>query len=360
MDLVERVKILLINRARGGYVDESEFVDLRRTLINEPIISAVLPKFLFQCRTIQEFWTFIKTKYGKYDERTFFITEEFQPVFEKIETVRSNDIELANTESYQLLDRIGHGGFGEVYRYHHKLINMDFAIKFLNPSFVPEEEKSEFNRRFFREAKILFELDHPHIVKIFDVGMVGGKPFIRMEYLEGKNLNELLKEQSVRSFSQSKYAIIPILKGMAYAHGKGIIHRDLKLTNIMQTRNKGLKIIDFGISAYVNAAQHTNLTKTGEVINDSEYADPELIINPNMKDIRSDIYSIGAIWYTLLTGRAPRGSDILENLLSNESVDDENAKIIMKCLAQKKESRFSSCNDILHLLGTPNNAEFDF
>ncbi|MNW51807.1 Serine/threonine-protein kinase StkP [compost metagenome] len=251
---------------------------------------------------------------------------------------------------YEIGERLGFGGFGEVFKYHHKLLDIDFAIKILNPAFVSEEEREEYNRRFFREARILFQLDHGNIVKIYDTGIIEGKPFIRMEYLEGYNMNEFIKKYSIVNFDRSKKPIIALLEGLSYAHSKGVIHRDLKPTNFMVTLKGDFKIIDFGISAYLETEKYTILTRTGEKIAGGLFTDPYLIQNPRLRDVRNDIYSVGAIWYFLLTGRAPSGSDMKEVLMKTTNISELQVNVIMKCLSQDIDKRYVSCKEILSIL----------
>ena len=254
---------------------------------------------------------------------------------------------------YEIGERIGGGGFGEVFKYHHKLIDLDFAIKILNPSFVPEEEKEDYNNRFFREAKILFTLDHPNIVKIYDTGMIRDKPFIKMEYINGINIDEFIQKYSKVNFKRSLKPIIALLEGLSYAHKKGIIHRDLKPRNYMVTLDGKFKIIDFGISAYLESELYTRLTRTGEQIAGGIYTDPELTNNSKLKDVRSDIYSVGALWYYLLTGRAPAGSDVRQYLIDSSEITKFQADIIMKCLSQNINNRYSTCDELLLRINPP-------
>ncbi|MDD4730102.1 MAG: protein kinase, partial [Dysgonamonadaceae bacterium] len=350
---VEQFKYGLTSRATGNGYENREYMEIRRMLLNDENICHLVPQFIRSCRNTDEFWEFIKAEFSTYSERRLYLAAQFNPIIEAIEQLDKQDKELMNMNAYEMGELIGDGGFGQVYKYHHKLIDMDFALKILNPAFVPEEEKTEYNHRFFREAKILFELDHPNIVKVYDTGTIGGKPFIRMEYIDGYNMDEFMEKYSKVSFDRSLKPIIALLEGLSFAHKKSIIHRDLKPRNYMVTKDGKFKIIDFGISAYTESGKHTKLTKTGEQIAGGLYTDPELIRNPKLKDPRSDIYSVGALWYYLLTGRTPIGSDIKQYLIDCSDATNLQADIIMKCLSHELNNRFSTCDELLLRINPP-------
>lgn len=279
-----------------------------------------------------------------------------------ITTEMNNLIELLDTESdpflqmkeYKKLDRLGKGGYGEVYRYHNECLDMDFAVKIYNPVFVSQVEQLEGEKRFFREARILFTLKNNHIVRLYDAGRIDGKPFIRMELIEGYDLYELHKKEGNLSFSRSAIAMTHILNGLQCAHDYGVIHRDLKPSNIIYSvPEKMLKIIDFGVSAFIDTKNHTKLTKTGEHIAGGAFIDPLLQETPSLKDPRSDIYSVGAIWYFLLCGQPPRGGDMREYLKqANLELQANEIDIVMKCLSTEIENRYESCSQLLEIIKT--------
>lgn len=269
------------------------------------------------------------------------IPVEFDPSIDSFST---------NVDSYELGERLGHGGFGVVYKYRHKLLDHDFAIKMFEPVFVSNDENIEGEKRFFREAKVLFQLNHANIVRVYDIGRIKGRPFIRMEYVDGHTLQDFIALYSPVSFERSKKPIVALLTGLSYAHKAGVIHRDLKPSNVMVTKDGHFKIIDFGISAYIENENHSKLTKTGERVAGGQYTDPILMTNPKLRDVRSDIYSVGAIWYFLLTGQAPLGGDIRRTLLATDNTTELQAEIILKCIASNPKDRFQSCEEILEIL----------
>ena len=209
---------------------------------------------------------------------------------------------------------LGRGGFGEVYKYRHPVVDIDFAVKIFAPKFATDEDRQSAERRFFREAKILFQLDHPNIVRIYDVGRIQGNPFIKIEYVEGKTLEKVRDQPGNFTFIPAAKATIQILSGLQHAHDCGIIHRDLKPSNVMVQMDEDrwtCKLIDFGISAFMDTEGYTKLTKTGEQVAGGNFIDPLLSIDPSLRDVRSDIYSTGAIFYYLLCGRPPVGADAI-------------------------------------------------
>ena len=272
------------------------------------------------------------------------------PFVERNGLINGTDRFSGNLDTYQLGELIGSGGFGTVYKYRHKLLDYDFAIKIFEPVFVSNDENIEGEQRFFREAKMLFQLNHENIVRVYDIGRIEGKPFIRMEFVEGYTLQDIVAQNGAVSFERAKKPIIELLKGLNDAHKVGVIHRDLKPSNVMVTKDKKFKIIDFGISAYIENENHSKLTRTGESIAGGLYTDPLLMSNSRLRDVRSDIYSIGAIWYYLLTGRAPSGSDTRKILLASNNVTELQCGLVLKCLSNDPAERYQTCVEILEML----------
>jgi serine/threonine-protein kinase len=349
IDAADRLRLGLLAKATDGDYSDTLYHEELKILSTDNSISKMLPSFFRTCRTTSDFRRMIQQKFKTYAERREYISQEFQRIFDYLEK-NNNDTDILsnNMDAYQMGEPLGEGGFGTVFKYKHKLLDYDFAIKIFHPiPFGVDEENAE--KRFFREAKILFELNHENIIRVYDVGRIDGRPFIRMEFINGDTLQSFISKNGIVSFDRSKKPIIAILNGLRYAHEKKVIHRDLKPTNVMVTKNK-TKIIDFGISAYLGQENHTKLTKTGEHVASGSYTDPMLKVDPNLKDVRSDIYSVGAIWYYLLTGRDP-ASDAKDFLFkTNKEVTEPQGLIILKCLASDLNERYQSCEEILNLL----------
>lgn len=352
--ILDEYKMGLLSKATDGTIDDKFYIQTRKSLLENIRIKERVPQFIKSCRTADEFRRYMQNESDNYAGRRRLITDSINSLIEYIEEqFDEEDDPFLQIKQYRKVEQIGSGGFGSVFKYHNDCLDMDFAVKVYSPIFVSPDEQKNGERRFFREAKMLFRLSHMNIVKIYDAGRISEGPFIRMEYIEGYDLNGLQKKYGILSFEYSIKVIKSILNGLDYAHGKGIIHRDLKPSNVVySTKEKMFKIIDFGVSAFLDTDNNTKLTKTGEAVAGGNFIDPLLQENPKLRDCRSDIYSIGAIWYWLLCGRAPHGSD-MKAYLKNVSphLSEEQIDIVMKCLAGNLEERYGNCRELLATIG---------
>lgn len=350
LDLIDRFKSGLISQSTDGTINQEEYREYRDILINEPKLKSKVPQMIKSNFTPSDFRNYMQGKYAHYSERRSEITQVMNELMLFVEeNFDSIDDLIPGLNSINLGEKIGSGGFGEVYKYHNTLLNMDFAVKIYSPVFTNDKEKVDGERRFFREAKILLKLNNKNIVRIFDAGYMDEKPFIKMEYIDGYDLYEFHKKSDCLSFSDTIIIVKQILNGLNCAHENGVIHRDLKPSNIMYSKDNNVyKIIDFGISAFINNESHTKLTKTGEHISGGLYIDPLLEENPMLRDVRSDIYSVGANWYYLLCGRAPSGSDMKGYLKKVTSeINDFECDIVIKCLASNIDDRYRNCEELI-------------
>ncbi|WP_145322828.1 Stk1 family PASTA domain-containing Ser/Thr kinase [Paenibacillus xylanexedens] len=199
---------------------------------------------------------------------------------------------------YEVIERVGGGGMALVYKAQDLLLNRNVAIKVLRQQFVHDEE---FIRRFRREAQSAASLSHPNVVSIYDVGQEDDVHYIVMEYVEGKNLNEIIKERAPLQVDESVRIASQIADALDHAHHNQIIHRDIKPHNILIGRNGRVKVTDFGIARAVTS---TTITQTGSVVGSVHYFSPE-----HAKGIvtgeKSDLYSLGIVLYQMLTGQLP-------------------------------------------------------
>ena len=206
---------------------------------------------------------------------------------------------------YLIVREIGRGAMGVVYKAHDPVIEREVAIKAINLSFqVTQEEKAVYLNRFYREAKAAGKLNHPGIVTIYDVDEdhESSTPFIVMEYLEGITLQDVMASETALSLEQSTNIIMQVAEALSYAHEHGVVHRDVKSANILIFRDSKAKITDFGIARLPSS----DLTRSGQFIGTPNYMSPEQITAGRAPlNHRTDIYSLGATLYELLTLQRP-------------------------------------------------------
>lgn len=209
-------------------------------------------------------------------------------------------------DRYEIVRSIGEGGMANVYLGYDTILDRNVAIKVLRGDLSNDEK---FVRRFQREALSASSLSHPNIVEMYDVGEDNGIYYIVMEYIEGQTLKQLLKRRGSLTLSEAIDIMLQITEGMAHAHDSYIIHRDLKPQNIMIQDDGQIKITDFGIAMALNSTQ---LTQTNSVMGSVHYLPPEQAAGKG-STIKSDIYSMGIIFYELLTGSLPfKGENAVE------------------------------------------------
>jgi dipeptidyl aminopeptidase/acylaminoacyl peptidase len=271
-------------------------------------------------------------------------------------------------DHYQVEERIGSGGMGEVYRAVDQRLGRHVAIKVLKPSLAQDQDRI---RRFEQEARAAALLNHPNIVAIYDVGLHDGAPYIVSELLEGKTLREQLWVGAL-SRSQAHDYSVQITEGLIAAHSRQIVHRDLKPENLFVTRDGRVKILDFGIAKLLQpegTTEHsvetmTTQTKSGLVLGTVAYMSPEQL-RAKPVDHRSDIFSFGSILYEMLCGkRAFTGETEVDTMTAvlkevpRELLDTEPGlplgfePIVRHCLEKEAENRFQSARDLLFALGT--------
>ncbi len=258
---------------------------------------------------------------------------------------------------YQIVSELGKGAMGMVYQAHDPQIDRMIALKVLRQDRVVDHE---FVRRFVAEARAIGRLSHPNIVTVFDVGEDHGTIYIAMEFLEGRSLDLLIREQT---FSPDKIVDIGIqvADALEYAHHQGIIHRDIKPGNIIMTPQGHVKVTDFGI-ARIEGSSGQQMTQMGEILGTPIYMPPEQVAGQPV-DGRSDIYALGVVLYELTTGKHPFSGDNLTTLFNaignetavapsklNPQVSSPLSRLIMKCLSKSPGERFqngSSLSDAL-------------
>ena len=263
-------------------------------------------------------------------------------------------------DRYEIIKSIGEGGMANVYLAYDTILDRNVAIKVLRGDLANDEK---FVRRFQREALSASSLSHPNIVAMYDVGEDDGLYYIVMEYVEGKTLKQLLKKRGSLTLSEAIDIMLQLTDGMAHAHDSYIVHRDLKPQNIMIQDDGQIKITDFGIAMALNSTQ---LTQTNSVMGSVHYLPPEQAAGKGTT-IKSDIYSMGIIFYELLTGELPfKGDSAVEIALKqmkeplpdvhklNNDIPQSIENIILKSTAKNPKNRYDDAksmhNDLLTAL----------
>ncbi|HJW04641.1 MAG TPA: serine/threonine-protein kinase, partial [Azospira sp.] len=256
---------------------------------------------------------------------------------------------------YRIDGKLGEGAMGVVYRAFDPLLERIVAIKTIRFDLGDQED---FERRFFREAKSAARLNHPAIVTVFDAGKVDDMAYIAMEFLEGRDLRQLLRSEPEGGqrlpYDRIAELIAAVADGLDYAHQAGVVHRDVKPANIIvldgSTNTGAVKLADFGIAQLQSSAK----TMTGTMLGTPKYMAPEQIMGQAV-DGRADIFSLGVVLYQLLTGTAPFDGETVSTIMYR--VIHEGARrpslvqgdvppgfeaILAKALAKKPEDRYAS------------------
>ena len=220
---------------------------------------------------------------------------------------RRDRLESGQIGPYELLEKLGEGGMGVVYKAMHSSLNKIVALKIL----PPDRHNPQAISRFQREMKAVGKLDHPNIVRATDAGEVDGKHFLVMEYVDGVDLSKLLRCAGPLAAADACELVRQAAVGLQHAHQRGLVHRDIKPSNIMlawsEEHAPAVKILDLGLALLSEQPVpiHGDLTTTGQLFGSLEYMSPEQSMDTHHVDIRSDIYSLGATLYKLICGNAP-------------------------------------------------------
>jgi len=289
------------------------------------------------------------------------LTEDytFKDVHQKIKEVEKlikkyKEMDLVSENSskrYRIVEKAGEGGMGVVYKAEDTVLKRTVALKILNNNLIKDKRSLE---RFITEARSTASLSHANIVTVYDVGQINEDHFISMEFVEGENFMEIIRRKKTFSIPQILFVAIKLLKALDYSHKKGIIHRDIKPHNIMITRQKEIKIMDFGLAVIRGESKKG---ETGVITGTPYYMSPEQIQGLKI-DHRTDIYSSGASLFHLITGKVPfKGENIFYQHLFEpvpeikkirKDVPVKLAQIVAKCMEKKREKRYQSAQEILN------------
>lgn len=255
-------------------------------------------------------------------------------------------------DRYQLTERIGEGGMAEVYLGTDIRLKRDIAVKVLRPQYSSDKQ---FLDRFLDEARAMAGFSHPNIVNVYDAGRERGRSYIVMEYVAGTDLRKLIKQRGALSVEQAMKIAEQVAQGVAAAHNKHIVHRDIKPGNVLITPDGDVKVADFGIARAVSDSKH--LTEPGVVWGTTAYLSPEQI-RGDAATPASDVYSMGVVLYEMLSGKPPfQGEDRVAIALQHlhdapTSLSEKNPKVprgvenlINRAMAKEPSQRYSTADE---------------
>ena len=259
--------------------------------------------------------------------------------------------------TYELVDVLGQGGMSVVFKARHKMTDQEVALKILPPELAAH---SQVKSRFLEEAKALAALDHPNIVHLYNFGQENGSFVLAMQYVQGKTWERIIIENKRLEWKASVRVAIDVLKALEYAHGRGIVHRDMKPSNVLVRAHDAMAtVMDFGIAKMTTS---TKLTATGQTMGTVRYMSPEQVRGQEV-DLRTDIYSLGATLYESLVGDTPfDGSTHFEIMTKHLSeaprapsslgveVPAQVEQILMQSLAKRAEDRPETARDVRKVL----------
>jgi serine/threonine protein kinase len=261
---------------------------------------------------------------------------------------------------YVIRDQLGQGGMGTVYLAEHETLRRRVAIKVLSAAELQNKVAIE---RFFREARAAAALDHPNIVRIFDVGQNAQMHYLVMEYVDGQTLDKLVDHGGPIACGRAVEYITQAAAGLQHAYEKGFVHRDIKPANLMLAKDGTVKILDMGLArSFDQSDKLTEILDRGAVVGTADYISPEQAMNCPDLDIRADIYSLGATFFTLVTGRPPFDGNTTQKLLQHQmkppptllSIDKTFppglSVVVGRMLAKRPDERFQSPAEVIAAL----------
>jgi serine/threonine-protein kinase len=264
--------------------------------------------------------------------------------------------------TYRLGRLIGEGGMGKVYEAMHETMGRGVAIKVVGTKFTEDKNNTA---RFYQEIRALAKLNHPNIVIIFDAGKVNRRHFFAMEMLSGPSLKAYVDSKKFLDEKEALHIIRATAKALSHAHGRSIIHRDVKPENIIFDENKVPKLTDFGLVMHYDT-DHLTLTQEGMMVGSFYYASPEQVDGRRDIDGRSDVYSLGATLYYALTGHTVYSGSSPQELISkiikgrfappnryNPRLSHKTLRLLRKMLMVNREKRFQSMEDVIKAIERP-------
>jgi serine/threonine-protein kinase len=263
---------------------------------------------------------------------------------------------------YVLLDRIGAGGMGQVFKAQHRRMDRTVALKLIAPKAVEDEAAV---KRFQREVKAAARLTHPNIVAALDAREERGRHYLVMEFVDGGDLSTVVRKHGPLPIEQAIECVLQAARGLEYAHSKGVVHRDIKPANLLLDAGGTVKILDMGLARFDGGVggEDDGLTGTGNIMGTVDYMSPEQALDTKHADARADIYSLGCTLYSIAAGRKPfDGDTVMKKLMAHRDAPipslaaaraDAPPKldaVLAKMLAKKPEERYQSMAEVCRAL----------
>ena len=263
-----------------------------------------------------------------------------------------------NLGPYHVIDSIGYGGMGQVFKAEHTIMGRIVAVKVLPRHRSTPDAIANFRREIRTQA----QLDHEHLVRAYDAGQDGNVHFLVTEYVPGTDLRRLVRGAGMLSMPQAASIACQSAKGLEHAHSRGLIHRDVKPANLLVTPDGRVKVSDLGLAGYFNDPEQVD-RHGGKVVGTADYLAPEVILQPESFDKRSDTYALGCTLYYAVTGKVPfPGGSMTEKARShckhapldprrlNPELTDDFTEVIADMMAKKPDERLSDCAEVIERL----------
>ncbi|HCC47328.1 MAG TPA: hypothetical protein DEQ38_04315 [Elusimicrobia bacterium] len=254
----------------------------------------------------------------------------------------------------KIINKLGQGGMGSVYKAHQEALDKFVCVKLLSPDLAREQRNIDF---FLREARSAAKLDHPNIVHVYNFGQENGAYFIIMSYVEGKSLQDLLAEKGLLPVKEATEIMTGVLQGLAHAHSKSVMHRDIKPANILVGTDGTPRIVDFGLARSIS--EEKQLTMAGEMVGTAYFMSPEQGLAGKV-DSRADLYAAGATYFYILTGKYPFdgkssievihkhiGDPVPNIILINPDVPLWASRVIERLMRKKPEERYQTAGEVI-------------
>ena len=259
-----------------------------------------------------------------------------------------------NVGPYRIMEQLGQGGMASVYKAYHASLDRYVALKVLHPAFHQDQT---FKTRFQREARVVARLEHPNIVPIYDYSEHESRPFLVMKYIEGDTLKARLNQGPLTS-EEIEQVVISVGSALAYAHKQGILHRDVKPSNVMIAKDGTMYLADFGLARIAEAGEST--MSSDSIMGTPQYISPEQAMGKKDLDAGTDIYSFGVMLYELVVGKVPFSADTPFSIIHdhiytplplpmkvNPSVPEPVQRVLLKALAKDRLDRYTSTEELM-------------